>query len=86
MFFNFVSIRFRKETEVAFKNQAEESFVDWLKHKSIHYIYFDQEQETFSPTFTDRSKRPDFLIPIPGCKWRGIGSQRGGAKGSQSIA
>ncbi len=35
-------------------------------NRELSGIYFDQSLETHSPLFRDRSKRPDFLVPIPG--------------------
>lgn len=45
---------------------AEAKFQQWLDRSEAAYIYVDQTIATFSADFADNTKRPDFLVGIPG--------------------
>lgn len=43
---------------------GEADFKAWLRAWNLGYMRVDQSADGFSPTFKDRIKRPDFLVPV----------------------
>ena len=46
-------------------NLGESKFIEWLDKNDIPYMFFNQQQKTYSKTFWHKLKRPDFMILIP---------------------